>query len=688
MEFPMTRWMYAAAAAALFMCSAASADEGMWTFHGFPFDKTNSQLKTSLDQAWLDRVRLSTVRISGCTGSFVSGEGLILTNHHCVESCLAELSSKDKSYIDDGHLAKSRDQELRCQTQVADVLTQMEEITAKINAATAGKDDAAANEARKVALTQQEQECEKSTQLKCQTVSLYDGGQYWLYKYKRYTDLRLVFAPEAGIASFGGDPDNFQFPRWCLDMGILRAYENGAPVRPTNYLRVNFAGASAGDPVFVSGHPGTTERLLTLSQLKQRRNQDLPQWLLRYSEIRGRLIQFAEASPENERISADLLNSFENAIKVRRKMLDALHDDSLLARKAADEAAMQKSIAKDKALAKATGNPWSDIDKALANERAIYLPWNFLENSAGFQGRLVGLGRALVRGTAEREKPNEQRFREYTDAALPRLEQQLGAALPVYPELEILRLGNSLQRMREWLGPDHPVVRKLLAKESPDELARRVVTGSKLADPAVRMALWKGGSAAVTASTDPMIELWRSVDPDARALRKTYEDNVEGPLSNATERIARARFATLGTSVYPDATFTLRLNYGTVQGWNENGTQVEPFTRLSRAFERATGSDPFRIPDSWQRVRDKLDMTTPFNLSTNSDIVGGNSGSPLINARGEVVGLLFDGNIHSISGAFWFDTALNRAIAVHPAIMREALSKVYGADALLGELTK
>ena len=688
----MTRWPRyrrgAAAAAALFLCSAASADEGMWTFHGFPFAKANGQLKTGIDQAWLDRVRLSTVRIASCTGSFVSGEGLILTNHHCVESCLAELSSKDKSYIDDGYLAKTRDQELRCQTQVADVLTEMEDITAKIAASTAGKDDAAANEARKAALTQLEQQCEGSSGLKCQSVSLYEGGQYWLYKYKRYTDLRLVFAPEAGIAAFGGDPDNFQFPRWCLDMGILRAYENGVPAKPANYLRVNFAGAAAGDAVFVSGHPGNTERLLTRSQLEQRRNQDLPQWLLRYSEIRGRLIQFAESSPENDRISAELLNGIENSIKVRRKQLDALHDDSLLARKAAEQATLQKSIANDKKLAKATGAPWNDIDTALGNERQIFLPWNFLENAAGFQGRLLSFGRALVRGTAEREKPNESRFREYTDAALPRLEQQLGASLPVYPELEILRLGNSLQRMREWLGPDHPVVRKLLAKESPSELARRVVTGSKLADPAVRMALWKGGSAAVAASTDPVIELWRSVDPEARALRKSYEDRVEAPLSDATERIARARFATLGTSVYPDATFTLRLNYGTVQGWNENGKPVEPFTRLSRAFERATGSDPFRIPDSWQRVKDQLDMNTPFNLSTNNDIVGGNSGSPLINARGEVVGLLFDGNIHSISGSFWFDTALNRAIAVHPAIMREALSKVYSADALLAELTK
>ncbi len=293
-----------------------------------------------------------------------------------------------------------------------------------------------------------------------------------------------------------------------------------------------------------------------------------------------------------------------------------------------------------------------------------------------------------MRGAAERDKPNSQRFREYTDSVLPRIEQQLGARVPVYNEHEEIRLETSLARMREWLGPDHPVVRKLLSKESPAALAKRLVAETKLADPAVRLELWKGGSAAIAASTDPMIVLARSVDADARAVRKAYEDGVEAPVRSATERIAKARFATLGTSVYPDATFTLRLNYGTVQGWNENGKPVEPFTRLSRAFERATGSEPFLIPESWQRVKDKLDMNTPFNLSTNNDIVGGNSGSSLINAKAEIVGLIFDGNIHSVSGAYWFDTVKNRAVAVHPAIMREAMSKVYGADALMAELTK
>ncbi|HEY6126435.1 MAG TPA: S46 family peptidase [Steroidobacteraceae bacterium] len=685
----MTRYVCAAAAALMvFLCSTSRADEGMWTFHGFPFAKANAALKTSLDQPWLDRVRSATVRLSNCTATFVSNEGLILTNHHCVEACLAELSSKEKSLVEDGFLAKTREDEKRCQTQVADVLIGMEEITAKVSAATAGKDETAANEIRKSTLTQLEGDCEKQATQKCQTVTLYQGGQYWLYKYKRYTDVRIVFAPENSIAAFGGDPDNFQFPRWCLDMGLLRAYEDGKPVKPSSFLKLNFAGPSVGEAVFVSGHPGATDRLLTLAQLKQQRSLELPQWLLRYSEIRGRLIQFSQTSPENERITEELLNSLENGIKVRRKMQDALNEDSLFVRKAAEQDALQKSVAKDAALKKSTGNPWADIDAALATERGIFLPYTYLENGAGFQGRLVGYARALVRGTVERDKPNNQRIREFTDGSLPRIQQNLSAQVPVYPELEILRLGNSLERMREWLGPDHPVVRKLMSKESPAALAKRLVTETKLADPAARLELWKAGSAAVAASTDPMIVLVRSIDAETRAVRKAYEDGVEAPMRSATERIARARFASLGTSVYPDATFTLRLNYGTVQGWNENGKPVEPFTRLSRVFERATGSDPFRVPESWERVKGKLDMNTPFNLSTNNDIVGGNSGSALINAKAEIVGLMFDGNIHSISGAYWFDTEKNRAIAVHPAIMREAMSKVYGADALLAELTK
>jgi hypothetical protein len=684
----MTRLLCAASSALLvLLCSAASADEGMWTFHGFPFDKVNSTLKTRLDQPWLDRVRNATVRLSNCTGSFVSGSGLVLTNHHCVEACLAELSSKEKSLVDEGFLAATRAEEKRCQTQIADVLVGMEDITPKVAAAIAGKDDKAASEARKATLTQLESACESSSKRKCQAVTLYEGGQYWMYQYQRYTDVRIVFAPEGDIAAFGGDPDNFQFPRWCLDMGILRIYDAaGKPVSTPNHLKINFAGPALGDPVFVSGHPGSTDRQLTVAELKAQRNYELPNWLLRYSELRGRYIEFSGQSAQNARITADQLNGIENSIKVRRKQLDALHEDALFARKLAEQTNLRQQVAASTELRNSIGDPWSDIERAEEVKQGLFYPYTFIENGAGFQGRLVTYARALVRGAEERPKPNSERFREFTDAALPRLEQQLGAAVPVYPELETLRLAFGFERMREWLGPDHPLVRQLLAKESPNELAKRLVAGSKLNDPAARMALWNGGAAAIAASDDPMIQLARALEPEARKVRKEYEDKVEAPVELASEKIAKARFAVLGTSVYPDATFTLRLNWGTVGAWLENGRQVDAFTRLGRVFERATGAEPFKVPDSWLKVKDKLDLNTPFNVATNNDIVGGNSGSPLISAKGEVVGLLFDGNIHSISGSYWFDTEKNRSIAVHPAIMKEALTKVYGANALLKEL--
>ena len=666
---------------------SAKADEGMWTYDNFPSARVQTQYGVKIDQPWLDRVRTATVRLAGCSASFVSKDGLILTNHHCVEGCLAENSSKEKSFIEDGFIAREREQELKCATQIADVLVAMENVTDKIEATTRGLDDRAANEARKRKLTELETECEKSSGLKCQNVSLYNGGQQFIYKYRRYTDVRLVFAPEAAIAAFGGDPDNFQYPRWCLDMGLLRAYENGKPVQIAAPLRIDFAGPKENEFVLVSGHPGSTDRLLTVAQLRYLREVDLPQALLRGSELRGRYIQFAKTSPTARRIVQDSLFGLENSLKVRRKQMDALLEEALINQKIRDENALRAQVAASPEL-KTIGDPWADIEKALATERDLALEASFIEGAAGFNSRLFRYARTLVRAAAEREKANGDRLREFTDAALPRVRQTLAAPVALYPELERLTLSFGLERMREWLGPDHPQVRALLAKDSPDTLAETLVGGTKLADPAVRLALWEGGRAAIEASNDPMIKLARDTDAVARALRKRVEDEVEAPINRAEEKIARARFKLYGTQVYPDATFTLRLNFGTVQAWREKGVQLSPYTRLGTAFARATGQAPFRIPDSFERVKEKLDLDTPVNLSTNNDIVGGNSGSALLNARGDVVGLLFDGNIHSISGAYWFDTAKNRSIAVHPAIMREALSKVYGATAILAELER
>ena len=681
--------------ALLLLSGPAFADEGMWTFDNFPKQMVREKLGVEITDAWLDHVRLSTTRLeSGCTGSFISPDGLILTNHHCASECLAQLSTPQKDLLADGFLAPSRNEEPVCKTEQISVLVAMEDITAKVSAATQGLDDKAANAARKKELTRLEQACEEASKkdkrtgaLSCESVTLYQGGQYFLYQYKRYSDIRLVFAPEDDIAAFGGDPDNFQFPRYDLDMSLMRAYENGKVARTPNYLKVNFAGPEAGQPVFVSGHPGSTDRLMTVEQLTSVRNAFLPVWLLRYTELRGRYIEFGKHDAESLRIVQDPLNTIENSIKVRRKQLDALLDDALMQSKRTEESALRAKVTADPALQALAGSAWGDMAKAQAAYRNQLLPYTFIENAAGFNSELYRYARALVRSAAERAKPNEERFREYTNSALPQLEQYIKADTPVYPSLDKLTLSFALERMREWLGPDDPLIKSVLGSDSPDSLASRVVDGSKLADAKLRAQLWDGGAAAVDASNDPMIQLARKVDPAARAIRKRYEDEVEAPTKIASERIARARFKILGTSTYPDATFTLRLNFGKVQGWVEKGEPVAPFTTLKVAYDRTTGQRPFRMPPRWVELKSSLNSDTRFNLSTNNDIVGGNSGSPLINAKGELVGLMFDGNIHSISGSYWFDVEKNRAIAVDPAIMREALTKVYHADAVVKEMT-
>jgi hypothetical protein len=687
----MRRWPMLIVVLALAL--PAWGDEGMWTFQNFPSELVRQKYGVNISREWLERVRTATVRLSNCTASFVSSDGLMLTNHHCAEACLAEHSSKDSDLLERGFATSERPRELRCGTQIADVLMETEDVTRQVREAEGELNAQSALEARKRTLTRLEQACEETSRrnrrtgpLKCESVELYDGAIYYLYKYRRYDDVRLVFAPEQGIAAFGGDPDNFQFPRWCLDMTLLRAYQGGRPARTPNHLKIDFAGPEAGQPVFVAGHPGNTDRLLTVAQLLAQRDTDLTPSLLRSAELRGRYIQFGKSSAQEYALIEEPLNTLENGLKVRRKLLDALHDDEQLKRKAAQEAELRARVLAQPGADVALADSWKQIEMAQQSARHLNLPYAFLEAGVGFNSRLFRYARVLVRVAAERSKPNADRLREYADAALPRVEQQLRADLPLSPEIEILTLSLGLDRMREWLGPDYPIVRRLLSDDSPDTLATRLVGGTKLADPAVRTALWQGGEQAIEASHDPMLELARAVDPDARALRKRYEDEVDAPVEAASAQIARARFALLGTSTYPDANFTLRLSFGTVRGWREDDTDVEPFTRLRRLFERATGHAPFRVPDRWVAAKDRLDLDTKFDLSTDNDIVGGNSGSPLINAKGDIVGLMFDGNIHSISGAYWFDDKRNRAVAVHPAIILAALTKVYDAKELLREL--
>jgi V8-like Glu-specific endopeptidase len=690
MRAPTKRLVTSLAVVAL--CTAVAADEGMWTFDSFPRDGVKQKYGVEVSNAWLQSLQASVVRLEeGCTGSFVSGSGLVLTNHHCAQTCLAENSTAARDLVANGLIAATADQEVRCQGQQVSVLVATEDVTAQVGKALAGVPPAEAATIRNRTLTTLEQACEErasktGTPLKCETVTLYQGGQQWLYKYKRYDDVRLAFAPEAAIAAFGGDPDNFQFPRWCLDMSLLRVYENGKPAATPNHLAFDWSGAKEGEPVFVAGHPGSTDRLMTVAQLRTQRDVFLPFWLLRFAELRGRLIQYSKTGPEAARTAKDLLDTIENSLKVRRMEQVALLDPALFTQKEAEERKLREAVGADPALKARAGTAWDDVAQAEAAYRAILVPYVFLEGGAGFNSDLFNHARQLVRASAERARPNADRLRGYTDAQLPQVKQALVADTPVYPELEQVRLSFSLERMREWLGPDHPVVKQVLGNASPDQRARQLVSESTLADPKVRASLFEGDAAAIAASPDPMIRLARAVDPDARALRDRYEREVEAPVERAQQAIAGARFKVYGTSLYPDATFTLRLSYGAVAGWQEPGGPVTPFTTLTRLFERATGAPPFVLPPRWLDARASLDLAARANFVTTNDIVGGNSGSPMVNAAGRIVGLVFDGNIHSISGSYWFDAEKNRTVAVHPAFIRTALGTVYGADRLATEL--
>jgi hypothetical protein len=666
------------------MSAAALADEGMWTFDNVPRAEIAKKYGVTLTDQWLQRLQQSVVRLeTGCTASFVSPEGLVLTNHHCVSTCLADNSTAERDYVARGFTAAARENELRCQGSQASVLMATENVTDRVRKALAGTPPDKATAVRNAALTNLEAQCEADAKksgapLACEAVTLYQGGQYWLYKYRRYTDVRLAFAPEAAVAAFGGDPDNFQFPRWCLDMALLRVYENGKPAATPTHLSIAWSGAAQGDPVFVAGHPGTTERLLTVSQLKTQRDVTLPFWLLRFSELRGRLIQYSKSSPEAARTAKDYLDSIENSIKVRRVQLSSLLDDRMMERKIDEERKLR-------AAAGTAAGAWNEIDAAQQRYREIALPYTWLEAGAGFNSELFGYARALVRAADERAKPNASRLRDYTEAALPQLRAQLEANTPVHPDFEQVKLAFSLERMREYLGPDHPIVKATLGTASPDERARELITKSTLGDAGARIRLFEGGQAAVAQSSDPMIALARAIDEESRRLRTIYETEVDGPVRRAQQAIAEARFKAYGSRVYPDATFTLRLTYGAVEGWTESGATVSPFTQLDRLYARHTGAPPFALPQTWLDAKPRLDLSRRANFVATTDIVGGNSGSPMVNARGEIVGLAFDGNIHSISGAYWFDTSRNRTVAVHPHYMRTGL-EVYRADALAREL--
>jgi len=676
--------------AAAFSISAAPAlaDEGMWTYDNFPLAKVNAAYDLKLDQKWLDRMQGASVRLTtGCSASLVSPAGLVLTNHHCVVECVQDLSSGQKDYVKDGFLTASREEEKKCPGMQAEILSSITDVTKDIQAAGAGKTGQDFVRARDAAMAAAEKAgCGDDPNVRCQVISLYRGGQFKLYKYRKYADVRLVFAPEFATAFFGGDPDNFNFPRFNLDVGFIRLYENGKPAVTPTHLTWASRAPQEGEATFVSGNPGSTNRLMTVSQLETLRDLTIPVGQLQRSEIRGRLAQFGQESAEHKRIATDPLFGIENSFKVFYGQQSALNDKAFMDAKRAQEAELKTKVAADPKLAAEIGDPWGDIAKAQAAYANNYLRYRQIEGGAAYSN-LYYYAQTLVRAAQEREKPSAERLAEYADTRLPLVEKKVLDAKPVDAELEEVYLAFWLSKTREYLTTDDPAVKTLLGKESPEGLAKRAVAGSKLADPAARKALWDGGLAAIKASDDPMIQLVLRNDPAARAVRKAWETDVQGPTDAAAERVARAKFAAYGDAVYPDATFSLRLSYGKVAGWSYRGVTVPSMTKFAGLYDRATGAEPYKLAPRWVEAQAKVNPTTVYNFVTTNDIIGGNSGSPVVNAKGEVLGAAFDGNIHSLGGAFGYDGSINRTVVVATSAATEALTKVYGQTALVKELT-
>jgi V8-like Glu-specific endopeptidase len=665
----------------------AAAEEGMWTFDNFPIARANATLGTNIDQAWLDRVRLASVRLAGCSAGFVSGEGLVLTNQHCVASCVAALSTPQTNYARTGFLPRTREEELKCPGQVAEVLTAITDVTERMQAAGAGLTGQAFTQARDAEAARIEQEaCAGDTTRRCQVISLYRGGQFKLYDFRRYEDVRLAWAPEDRASTFGGDLDNFSFPRFAIDAALLRVYEDGAPAQTPNFFRWNAQAPEAGSPVFLTGNPGSTQRLLTQDQLMTLRDVVLPLDQLMDSELRGRLIRFGDESADNAFIAMDPLYGLENTYKRGRGRMAALIDPAFMSRRAEAEADFRSRVAADAALAAEVGDPWAALAAVQPVQRELYPAYALLEARAGGGSLLFSYARTLVRAAQERDKPSAERLPEFSDSRLGAARNALLARRPVYPALEQERLEWWLSKTREWLTVDDARVRALLGRESPERLSARLVEGSTLADPAVRQALWEGGMEAIRASTDPMIQYALAIQEPTRAIRADWEARVQAPTDRASEALARARFAVYGDSVYPDATFSLRLTYGLIEGSDVPGQRFGPFTTFAGLWDRATGAAPFDVAPRILAARDRIDPTAVVNMTASTDTIGGSSGSPAINAAGEVIGANFDSTVLTQRNAYGYDRNVNRSVLVSTEAITTALREVYEMDHLLREL--
>lgn len=665
------------------------ADEGLWPFNMVPVELIKKKYGVTITQEWLDHLRLASIRLGGASASFVSPDGLVLTNHHVAQRAIQNLSTPERDLMKTGFYARTKEEELKCPGLELWVLQEIEDVTSRVlSAEKPGMSAAEAAQAREKMIAQIEREASEKSGLRATVVTLYSGGMYHLYKYKIYTDVRLVFAPEFAIAFFGGDPDNFTYPRYDLDVTFLRAYENGQPAKTPHYLKWSRRGVREGELVFASGNPGSTGRLLTMAQLEFLRDINYPFTIANYQRRRALLQKYSEQGPEQARIALNTLFGIENSLKAVTGYQSGLLDPMIMEKKAREEAEIRKAVAENPELAREFGQAWDEIARAQKAYAEIFKPLTFFERAQGFNSVYFSLARNLVRLAEERQKPNEARLREYRESNLPSLERSILSPAPIYDDFEIFKLADSLAQLKEELG-DRLEVRWLLGDRKPEEVARELVAGTKLKDLEWRKKLLQAKPEEIYLVDDTMIKLALLVDPVSRAWRARYEKEVESVENTNGGLIARAIFKIKGTTVPPDATSTLRLSFGVVKGYREAGRWIPFQTNFAGLYERARQFGfkfPYELPPSFIEKKNNLNLKVPLNFVATVDSIGGNSGSPVVNVHGELVGVLFDGNIQSLPNRFVYTEELARSVMVHAQGIIEALLKVYGAKELVREI--
>jgi len=666
------------------------ADEGMWTFDNPPRKLWKERYNFEPTDAWLEHLRLASVRIEGSSGSFVSPGGLLMTNQHVASGQLQKLSTSERNLRRDGFYASTPAEELKCPDAEVNVLTSYEDVTQRVQgAAKPGASDKEAGDARRAQIAAIEKESTDKTGLRSEVVRIYNGGEYWLYRFKKYTDVRLVFAPEEQIAFFGGDYDNFTYPRYCLDVSFFRVYENGQPLKTQNYLKWSASGPADGEFVLAVGNPGSTNRLLTIAQVQYQRDVGNPLQMQVWTARRNALVNYGKTSPEATRRALNTVRSLANSIKRLVGQQDGLGNRRMMTKKDDDEKALRAAVASRPELQKAYGSAWDEI---AAGYRELPTFAKRTAFSTLVHSRLGQIAQQLVNYSEEIGKPNDTRYDEFRDSKLESLKFSLFSPAPIYPDMEEAILASWLAEAEQTLGKDDPFVRAALQGSTPATIAKNVISQTKLADVAARKALFEGGANAIKNTDDPLIALARRVEPIIRELRAWNEQKIQNLDAVAGQKIAAARFAVYGKNVSPDATGSLRISYGKVLGYEEDTTLVPYKTTLNGLYDRAASFDeksPFDLPQRFRDGKSKLDLVTPMNFVYTCDTIGGNSGSPVINRNAEVVGLNFDSNIQKLPNRYWYidDEEGSRAVAVHSAAIIEALRKLYGAEKLAAEIT-